>query len=93
MRRAAPVHLVKGKILPGATKDFYKDPNRKKKSAEKPAGSKNDKHTADKKNTRSKTTATKQHNKTNGRSQANPAKERGQRQRQTNRPTKGKQQP
>lgn len=91
--QAAPVHLVKGKILPGATKDFYKDPNRKKKSAEKPTGSKNDKHTADKKNTRSKTTATKQHNKTNGRSQANPAKERGQRQRQTNRPTKGKQQP
>lgn len=91
--QAAPVHLVKGKILPGATKDFYKDPNRKKKSAEKPTGSKNDKHTTDKKNTRSKTTATKQHNKTNGRSQANPAKERGQRQRQTNRPTKGKQQP
>lgn len=91
--QAAPVHLVKGKILPGATKDFYKDPNRKKKSTEKPAGSKNDKHTADKKNTRSKTTAPKQHNKTNGRSQANPAKERGQRQRQTNRPTRGKQQP
>ena len=91
--QVAPVHLVKGKILPGATKDFYKDPNRKKKSTEKPAGSKNDKHTADKKNTRSKTTAPKQHNKTNGRSQSNPAKERGQRQRQTNRPTRGKQQP
>jgi len=27
----APVHLVKGKILPGAVKEFYKDPSRKKK--------------------------------------------------------------
>ena len=30
-----PVHLVKGKILSGATKEYYKDPNRKKKSADK----------------------------------------------------------
>lgn len=29
----SPVHLVKGKILSGATKDYYKDPNRKKKHA------------------------------------------------------------
>lgn len=29
------VHLVKGKILSGATKEFYKDPDRKKKTAEK----------------------------------------------------------
>ena len=32
---AKPVHLVKGKILSGATKEYYKDPNRKKKSADK----------------------------------------------------------
>ena len=31
--QVAPVHLVKGKILSGATKDYYKDPNRKKKHA------------------------------------------------------------
>ena len=30
--QVAPVHLVKGKILSGATKDYYKDPNRKKKN-------------------------------------------------------------
>lgn len=30
-----PVHLVKGKILSGATKEYYKDPNRKKKSVDK----------------------------------------------------------
>jgi len=30
-----PVHLVKGKILSGATKEYYKDPNRKKKTADK----------------------------------------------------------
>lgn len=30
-----PVHLVKGKILSGATKEFYKDPDRKKKSVDK----------------------------------------------------------
>ena len=30
-----PVHLVKGKILSGATKEYYKDPNRKKKSSDK----------------------------------------------------------
>ena len=29
--KVSPVHLVKGKILSGATKDYYKDPNRKKK--------------------------------------------------------------
>ena len=29
--QVSPVHLVKGKILSGATKDYYKDPNRKKK--------------------------------------------------------------
>lgn len=29
----APVHLVKGKILSGATKEYYKDPERKKKHA------------------------------------------------------------
>lgn len=28
--RVAPVHLVRGKILPGAVKEFYKDPARKK---------------------------------------------------------------
>ncbi len=42
-----PVHLVKGKILSGATKEFYKDPDRKKKPAEK----KTDKKTSDKKPT------------------------------------------
>lgn len=30
----APVHLVKGKILSGAVKEFYKDPNRKKKKTD-----------------------------------------------------------
>ena len=30
-----PVHLVKGKILSGATKEYYKDPDRKKKPADK----------------------------------------------------------
>lgn len=30
-----PVHLVKGKILSGATKEYYKDPDRKKKSVDK----------------------------------------------------------
>ena len=30
----APVHLVKGKILSGAVKEFYKDPDRKKKKAD-----------------------------------------------------------
>ena len=29
--KVSPVHLVKGKILSGATKDYYNDPNRKKK--------------------------------------------------------------
>lgn len=29
--QVAPVHLVRGKILSGAVKDHYKDPNRKKK--------------------------------------------------------------
>ncbi len=29
--QVSPVHLVKGKILSGAVKDHYKDPNRKKK--------------------------------------------------------------
>ena len=29
--KVMPVHLVKGKILSGAVKDHYKDPNRKKK--------------------------------------------------------------
>ena len=30
----APVHLVKGKILSGAVKEFYKDPDRKKKKTD-----------------------------------------------------------
>lgn len=33
------VHLVKGKILSGATKEFYKDPDRKKKTSDKKTGS------------------------------------------------------
>ena len=46
-----PVHLVKGKILSGATKEFYKDPDRKKKTTEKKTADKksNNKKTADKK--------------------------------------------
>lgn len=45
-----PVHLVKGKILSGATKEYYKDPDRKKKSADK----KTDKKPAAKKKTDNK---------------------------------------
>ena len=41
----APVHLVKGKILSGATKEYYKDPERKKKHPAKG----NDSHSAGKK--------------------------------------------
>ena len=46
-----PVHLVKGKILSGATKEFYKDPDRKKKTTQKKTADKksNNKTTADKK--------------------------------------------
>ncbi len=32
--QVAPVHLVKGKILSGAVKEYYKDPNRKKKNSD-----------------------------------------------------------
>lgn len=35
-----PVHLVKGKVLSGATKEFYKDPDRKKKTSDKSKGKK-----------------------------------------------------
>ena len=50
-----PVHLVKGKILSGATKEYYKDPNRKKKSADKKPTDK--KKTAAKKESGKKPTA------------------------------------
>ena len=50
-----PVHLVKGKILSGATKEYYKDPNRKKKSADKKPTDK--KKTAAKKESSKKPTA------------------------------------
>jgi len=50
-----PVHLVKGKILSGATKEYYKDPNRKKKSADKKPTDK--KKTAAKKESGKKTAA------------------------------------
>ena len=48
----APVHLVKGKILSGAVKEFYKDPNRKKKSADKKGA---DKKVSGKSNSNGKT--------------------------------------
>ena len=48
-----PVHLVKGKILDGAIKEFYKDPDRKKKTADKKSA---DKKTTSKKNTSKKPT-------------------------------------
>lgn len=41
--QVAPVHLVKGKILAGAVKEFYKDPDRKKKAQKKSSTSKTDK--------------------------------------------------
>ena len=55
-----PVHLVKGKILSGATKEYYKDPNRKKKTADKKPTDK--KKTAAKKES-GKKSATKQADK------------------------------
>lgn len=36
----APVHLVKGKLLPGERKEFYKDPDRKKKHKSDPKAKK-----------------------------------------------------
>ena len=41
--QVAPVHLVKGKILAGAVKEFYKDPDRKKKAQKKSSTPKTDK--------------------------------------------------
>ena len=45
----AAVHLVKGKILSGAVKEYYKDPNRKKKSGGAKASGTSKKATASKK--------------------------------------------
>ncbi|MBE6112597.1 MAG: DEAD/DEAH box helicase [Peptococcaceae bacterium] len=50
--QVAPVHLVKGKILSGATKDYYKDPNRKKKHS--PEGKKPETKNAEAKKQNSK---------------------------------------
>ena len=58
-----PVHLLKGKILSGATKTLYKDPNRKKKhSAKQTSGKSKDKKTP-KKNTSGKDKRNKQNPK------------------------------
>lgn len=61
----APVHLVKGKILPGAVKEFYKDPHRKKKAADKKATDK----TKPKNATASKTKKSQTRQKSNSQNQ------------------------
>lgn len=50
----SPVHLVKGRILTGATKEFYKNPERKKKTNDK---KKEDKSSASKSEKRGKNAA------------------------------------
>lgn len=55
--QVAPVHLVKGKILSGATKEYYKDPERKKKHAAKS----NDTHSSGKKHDKQEKSSVKPH--------------------------------
>ncbi len=79
-----PVHLVKGKILSGATKEYYKDPDRKKKSSDKKGSEKKsaDKKPADKKKTPTRKADTKKPSapktdgkKTTDKKQSSPKKE------------------